>query len=168
MRVFNALVAIYDACLENATDLLAEAQLLASHHHTARAFALALTGWEEVGKAQLVADFAYDMVAEEEFESAFRDHYLKSSYNSRQFVLNPADMSDSTIEYDRSRAVSAFRKRQEALYVEKTADLRPLTPKEAVAEEDVHAMISALESELKNIRRMDAVTERIGSRSFLK
>lgn len=125
MRVYMSLLELYDACLRNANELLAEAHLLLRHGHVARGFALAYTGWEEVGKAQLVGDFANDMVAEEEFETAFKDHKLKSAYNWRHFVLNPTDLNDSTIEYHRSRAQAAFEKRQAAFYVGKTRIYNP-------------------------------------------
>lgn len=168
MRVFMSLLGLYDACLRNANELLTEAQLLLSHGHAARAFALAYTGWEEVGKAQLVGDFANDMVAQEEFEAGFRDHNLKSAYNWRQFVLNTKNINDSTIAYDRSRAQAAFQKRQAAFYVEKDSDFKPLSPAENVTKEEAERIIRALDSELKQIREFDALTERIGSASFLK
>ena len=57
MRVVKRLLQLYDACLKNATALLAEADLLFTNGHHARAFALAHTGWEETGKSQIVADF---------------------------------------------------------------------------------------------------------------
>ncbi len=168
MQVIESLVDLYDACLENAADLLEEAKLLLSHGHVARAFALAYTGWEEVGKSQLVGDYCNNMVAVEEFEAAFRDHNLKSSYNWRQFILNPADVKDSTIEYDRNRAKKAFEKRQAAFYVEKDVTFKPITPGTSIAKEDAEAVIRALENEITNINQSDSFTERIGSQSFLK
>ena len=81
MQTIMSLCKLYSACMQNATDLLAEAELLFDHDHLSRAFALAYTGWEEVGKAQLVGDYSSQMVAEEEFEAAFRDHHLKAAYN---------------------------------------------------------------------------------------
>ncbi len=163
-----SLLELYDVCLLNADDLLNEARLLLSHGHVARAFALAYTGWEEVGKAQLVGDYANDMVSEEEFEAAFRDHNLKSAYNWRQFVLNTKDIGASTIQYDRARAKEAFEKRQAAFYVGKDAHLKPLKPDAGVTKEESEKVIRALASELKQIREADAFTERIGSASFLK
>jgi AbiV family abortive infection protein len=168
MRVFMYLLDLYDACLRNADELLTEARLLISHGHVARAFALAYTGWEEVGKAQLVGDFANDMVSQEEFEAAFRDHTLKSAYNWRQFVLNTKDVNASTIEYDRNRAREAFEKRQAAFYVGKDTLLKPLTPDEGVTKEEAEQVIHALATEIRHIREADAMTERIGSASFLK
>ena len=70
MRVVMFLLELYDACLRNAAELLAKAKLLLNHDHAARAFALAYTGWEEVGKAQLVGDYANEMVADERFRGS--------------------------------------------------------------------------------------------------
>jgi AbiV family abortive infection protein len=168
MRVAMRLFGLYDACLKNATALLSEADLLFKNGHYARAFALAHTGWEETGKSQIVADFLNQMVSEEEFEAAFKDHKLKSAYNWRRFVLNPANLADSTIEYDRSKAAAALQKRHSSLYVEKQNDCSPIAPENQVSKEGAHAVIEALRKELNNIRFYDAVNERVGSQSFLK
>lgn len=168
MRVVMRLLNLYDACLMNAQALLAEADLLFKNGHHARAFALAHTGWEETGKSQIVADFLNQMVSEEEFESAFKDHRLKSAYNWRQFVLNSADLSDSTIEYDRSKADAALQKRHASLYVEKHKDFSPVVPESQVSTEEAHGVIEALRKELSDIRLYDSINERVGSESFLK
>lgn len=166
MRMVSALLDLYGACLRNASDLLAEAQLLLANGHVARAFALAYTGWEEVGKAQLVGDFTNEMVAEEEFEAAFRDHKLKVAYNWRRFVLNPEDVTDSTIEYDRSRAEVPFEKRQAALYVNKDSSLGPSLPRDAVSKLETESIITALEKELKEIRELDYLTGALAQSPF--
>lgn len=168
MRIVTRLLSLYDACLKNAKGLLHEAELLFGHAHYPRAFALAHTGWEETGKAQIVADYLNRMVSEEEFEAAFKDHKFKSAYNWRQFVLNPVDLPDSTIEYDRDKAAAALRKRHAALYVEKEKDFSPVIPSSQVSEEDACKVINALRKELENIRLYDSLTERVGSASFLK
>jgi AbiV family abortive infection protein len=168
MRVVKRLLQLYDACLKNATALLAEADLLFTNGHHDRAFALAHTGWEETGKSQIVADFLNRMVSEEEFEAAFKDHKLKSAYSWRTFVLNPANVSDSTIEYDRNKADTALQKRHASLYVEKQKDFSPVVPESQVSTEEAYAVIEALRKELRNIRFYDAVNERVGSESFLK
>jgi hypothetical protein len=108
------------------------------------------------------------MVSSDEFEAAFKDHKLKSAYNWRRFVLNPANITDSTIEYDRNKATAALQKRHASLYVEKKADFSPIVPESQVSKEEAHAVIEALRKELNNIRFFDAVNERVGSESFLK
>ena len=168
MRVVMRLLQLYSACLKNAAALLSEADLLYKNGHYTRAFALAHTGWEETGKSQVVADFLNQMVSVEEFEAAFKDHKLKSAYNWRRFVLNTANMADSTIVYDRDKATAALEKRHASLYVEKQTDFSPIVPESQVSQEETHAVIEALRKELNNIRIQDAVSERVGSQSFLK
>jgi AbiV family abortive infection protein len=168
MRRFMALSRLYGVCLSNAEALLSEATLLFEHGHFARAYALAYTGWEEVGKAQLTGDYAYEMVSEKEFESAYSDHKTKSAYNWRQFVLNIENIDDSSIEYDRGKANEHFAARQNALYVNKTCDLHAVSPKESISEETAKSAIDALSKELSQIRLYDSINERMGSKSFLK
>jgi AbiV family abortive infection protein len=168
MRVVMRLLDLYNACLKNAEALLTEADLLFKNGHYARAFALAHTGWEETGKSQIVADYLNQMVSEEEFEAAFKDHKLKSAYNWRKFIFNPENTSDSTIEYDRSNAAAALQKRHASLYVEKLNDFTPVVPDRQVSMEEAGAVIKALQKELNNIRLYDSVNERVGSESFLK
>lgn len=168
MRRFMALSSLYGVCLSNAEELLSEAKLLFDHRHFARAYALAYTGWEEIGKAQLTADFAYGMVSEKEFETAYVDHKIKSAYNWRRFVLNTIDTKDSTIEYDRAEAKAHFEARQAALYVNKTPDLKAISPAQEISEKVASSVIAALAKELEEIRYYDAINERMGSKSFLK
>ena len=168
MRIVMKLLELYDACLKNAESLLEEARLLFRNGFFPRAFALAHTGWEEIGKAQLVGDFLNEMVSQEEFEQAFKDHKLKSAYNWRRFVLNPDNIADSTIEYDRSKATNAFEKRQAAFYVQKKEDYVPVIPSQQVSRQEAAAVIDALMKELTQIREFDAMNERVGSASFPK
>lgn len=168
MKRFSALVNLYGVCLKNAEALLLEAQLLFDHGHFARSYALAYTGWEEMGKAQITADFAYHMAAEEEFDAAFNDHKLKSAYNWRKFVINTKNIEDSTIEYDRATATKHFETRNTALYVGKTGDLRAIEPLVEITEEIAETILTALSRELDDIRTFAAMNERMGSKSFLK
>ena len=168
MRIVMRLLDLYSACLKNAEDLLIEADLLFKNDHYLRAFTLAHTGWEETGKSQLVADYLNQMVSSEELEAAFKDHKLKSAYNWRQFVLNPANLSDSTIEYDRNKATAALQKRHSSLYVEKNMDFSPILPESQVSKKEARMVIEALRKELNNIHTSDAISERMGSESFLK
>ncbi|WAC06611.1 MAG: AbiV family abortive infection protein [Thermodesulfobacteriota bacterium] len=168
MRVVKRLLQLYDACLKNAEALLSEADLLFKKGHHPRAFTLAHTGWEETGKSQLVADFLNQMVSPVEFEAAFKDHKLKSAYNWRRFVWNFANIADSTIEYDRNKTTAGLQKRHSSLYVGKNTDFSPIAPESQVSKEEAHTVIEALRNEIKKINLYDAITERVGSKSFLK
>ena len=79
----QGLLRLYDACISNAEDLLTEAETLFERQHYARAYALAYTSLEEIGKAHIVADFWTGVVSEEEFYEAFRNHKLKAAYIQR-------------------------------------------------------------------------------------
>ncbi len=165
---WSQLQKLYDACLENAESLHTEANLLLENGHVARAFVLAYTGWEEVGKAQLVADFANGMAAETEFEDAFRRHNLKVAYNSRRFILDTHNVQLSTIEYESPKAKSLFDARNASLYVAKGTDDSALVPTDAISRKAAQEFVMALRKELDDIFLFDTVNERIGSASFLK
>ncbi|WP_333653984.1 AbiV family abortive infection protein [Dissulfurispira sp.] len=71
---WTSILKLYRACLNNANDLTAEAELLYKHEHYARAVTLSLLAMEEIGKSQIVADFFNDMVSSSELENAFKRH----------------------------------------------------------------------------------------------
>lgn len=167
-RRYCRLVKLYDACLANARSLQQEAALLLANGFAPRAFALAYTGWEEVGKAQIVADFAGGLTALSEFKDAFRDHKLKCSYNSRRFELSASDRSRSVIEYDVSSARGTFEARQRAFYVGCDASDAPLLPTDNISINLAEQAVNQLQRELDRIRLFDAMNESIGSRSYLK
>jgi AbiV family abortive infection protein len=75
---------------------LEEAQILLSNGRAPRAYMLAFTALEELGKSELVADYFNDAVAESEFKEAFRDHKLKLRYLQRA-VNVPAKTGGLTI-----------------------------------------------------------------------
>lgn len=167
-RRIMALTSLYKACLKNAEELLKEAKLLFDHGYFARAYALAYTGWEEVGKSQITADFASGMVSEDEFENAYKDHKIKSAYNWRKFVFDMKKPDDSKIEYDRAKANTYFEARQAALYVNKTQEYKELIPSQIVNKNSAESAINALEHELQEIFSAEMISERIGSNAFLK
>jgi AbiV family abortive infection protein len=46
--------------MKNARELIQESKILLNHGHHARAFCLAFTAYEEIGKGQVVADYIMD------------------------------------------------------------------------------------------------------------
>jgi hypothetical protein len=74
---------------DNAIALLQEAQLLSSKGRHARAFALACTALEEIGKSQYAADVYTGFVPPDDFEKFIRKHEFKSAYPSRFVELGP-------------------------------------------------------------------------------
>src|SRR5437773_11997288 len=93
---WQSLLRLYRACLRNAGALLVEAKLLLAHRHYARAYALAFTAYEEIGKSQVVADFFEDVASKKELDDAFRAHNPKVAYVRRMFLFDP-DTSEVTV-----------------------------------------------------------------------
>jgi len=162
------LVDLYVACLKHARAHHDAATALLDAGFVSQAYAIAFTGWEEIGKAQIVADFANGMAAESEYDEAFRSHGLKVAYNSRRFELNVADIPASIIKYELASAKHLFEARQRALYVGKDDKDGPILPDTEIPRDAVEKAIKQLTRELDNIDMQDAISERIGSASFLK
>lgn len=102
-KIETALRSLYSACLKNASELLEESRLLLSHGYHARAYFLAHTAMEELGKSQVVADFSNDQVAMSEFQAAFQDHSFKVAYMNRHVEI-PRNWEDDDwlITYDKN------------------------------------------------------------------
>lgn len=154
---------LYDACLHNSKALIEEAELLFKHDHFARAFSLGITAYEELGKSQIVADYFNDMTSLIEFNDAFKKHDIKSAYNARKFDLNI-----STITYDVKKSKGLLKCRNDSLYVNYNDDFEPQEPINIINSEDAAKVIKAARKELEDIIKMAAITERIGSKSFMK
>ena len=170
-RIEMWLLDLYSACLRNAEDLVAEAELLLSHGHHARAFALAFTAYEEIGKSQLVADRFETRVSEKEFEAAFREHALKAAYESRHVRLERVQGArgyEATIEYDEKGARPLVSARMDALYVSITGTKTPQEPRDVITPEVARRAIDGCRKQLEEIRFAEMVTERIGTASLTK
>ncbi|MFO1315493.1 MAG: AbiV family abortive infection protein [Burkholderiales bacterium] len=159
---------LYAACLSNASDLLEEAELLAQHGRAPRAYFLAYTAMEELGKSQVVADYFNDLVAEAEFEAAFRNHVFKAAYINR-YVPIPKDLDQQWfIEYDKAAVKRHVTDRGRALYIECKPNNTPQLPKEEISKASANEMIASARKYLEAIRRMEYLTERIGTKAFTK
>jgi AbiV family abortive infection protein len=84
------LLTLYRACVQNAEDLLHESVILAKYGKYHRATFLAITAYEELGKAHLVADYADNAVSAREFKKAFESHPFKVAYMNRFLTLEAA------------------------------------------------------------------------------
>src|ERR1035438_7520299 len=73
----NEFLALYNASLKNASELLAEAEILFEREKYARAYALAFTALEEISKSQLAADVFTGYITEVEFQKVFLKHEKK-------------------------------------------------------------------------------------------
>lgn len=158
---------LYHSCMENAYSLTEEAKLLLKHGYNARAFFLALTAYEEIGKAQLTADFITDCVSMEEFERAFKDHDLKMAYNRRYISLSQGTKGYATLEYDLREVKSFVRARMQSLYVSKHAS-NPQLPSDLFTKEAAVEMIESVIEELRSIEHAEWLNQRIGSKGLFK
>src|SRR5206468_1106266 len=84
LRDMGKLGELYEICMANSGRLVEAAKTLEKQGFYPQAFFLALTAWEEMGKAQVVADYSEDCVSHEEFEEAFHKHSLKNAYLERK------------------------------------------------------------------------------------
>ena len=161
-------LAVYRACLANARALIEEAELLLAHKHSARAYFLAYTAIEELGKSQVVADSYYDLVSEKEFEAAFRDHVFKAAYVTR-YVQVPAEIHHEWfIEYDKVAARKHIACRERALYVERCEGHRPQSPVDEFSHEDARRIIDTGRQYLEEIDDLELMTNQIGTKAFTK
>ena len=154
---------LYEACLNNAKDLANEAEILYQNKCYARAVALAILAFEEIGKSQIVADFLNGMVSKKEFDDAFKKHEIKSAYNWRKFVLDT-----NTIEYNPSEGKKYHKWRIDAIYVDYSKEYQAQEPKKIFTKDDARKNIDFVNKEIEDIITMEYLTERIGSKSFMK
>lgn len=123
-REVQQLHVLYRACVQNAEDLLNESVLLAKYAKYHRATFLAITAYEEMGKAQLVADYADNVVSAGEFKRAFKDHSFKMAYMNRFLSLQPAGPlrpkldAEVTMFFDYRPAEYLIPLREQSLYVQ--------------------------------------------------
>jgi AbiV family abortive infection protein len=167
-RINTAILDLYDACLENAKSLIVEAELLLSHNYHARAFSLAYTAFEELGKSQLVADYFNQLVAESEFREAFRDHKMKMAYINRYVVIPSTPNDDWLIEYDKQSVSTKLEYRMRSLYVDYGDNFKAKIPNEIIPIDLAESTVKGARKFLKEIIMMSYLTERIGTNSFTK
>ncbi len=156
--------ALYRVCLSNAWDLLDEAEILAKNQHYARAYFLAFTAAEEIGKALMVADWIYGLVSQEEFILAFRNHKVKLSYLESVFSAAHGEP-----ERDQDALNQDVLRRMASLYVGKSNEDTPILPTDQVSEELALEMIDKVRNYLISILSAEWLNApRIGTKALLK
>jgi len=161
---------LYEACMANSGRLLEAAKVLGKNGYYAQAFFLALTAWEEIGKAQVVADYSEDCVSREEFDKAFHEHSLKHAYLSRKVELTTSGntVTDATITYDVKRGKELAKWREHALYVSLGQDFDSFSPDAQISDKQCQNIIFEVEGYTQYLRHMEYITERIGIKSLTK
>lgn len=145
---------------ENAIALLDNAQLLEAKGRFARAFAIAATALEEVGKSQYAADVSTGFIAADDFEKNLRDHRHKTQYAGRAVLAG--DLQRPLLGV-KDVAEHLFQRRNEALYASPTNRVQ-----DEDFQHDARTLIAYCEAWLERIRRQEGLSERIGTKAFLK
>jgi len=145
---------------DNAVELIADARILAKEGRHARAFALACTAFEEIGKSQYAADVYTRFIPADGFERKMLDHKLKTGYAAR--VVQSAEFLEPFLR-DKDTGKKVFRRRNDALYASPANQID-----NAAFEDDAATMISYCEAWIEHIRRQEEIAERIGTNAFLK
>jgi AbiV family abortive infection protein len=168
LPTYQALAEIQSAALEtytrahnNAVDLVGEANILLRSGRHARAFALACTALEEIGKSQFAADVYTGFSPPDEFVKMIRDHRFKSAYATRAVVFS--SLPSPNLHLDAATAMQLFELRNDALYAAPDNDVE-----NADFESDAAMMIEYCETWLETIVSIERVSEMIGTKGFLK
>jgi AbiV family abortive infection protein len=160
-----------DACMKNAKLLLSEASFLYRQKHYARAFFLAYSSLEELGKYLVVCDHITGMASSSEFQEAFKAHTLKIAYahNNAQLVFDRnRKVTGAILVYDRAKYKEWTKYRNQSLYVGIDELNRPLMPSQHVDITTAKKMIERSRKEIRTIIEMEAISEQIGSAAFYK
>jgi AbiV family abortive infection protein len=150
------LLKTYASCLNNAIDLLTDAEVLLKKGSYPRAYALAFTAIEEIVKSQLVS--------REEFDSAFRDHRSKIKRSLWATYWAHGDFA----ELPEEAVLPSFPKRMASLYVDINYDLGPVEPAMSVTEHEASELIRTGWAGLEKIRRWEDMGVMIGTKGFMK
>lgn len=150
---------VYANGMNNAALILDDAELLAGQKRYARAVALGITAWEELGKSQVAADFYSGVLSDVEYKMAFKSHGFKTSYLARTGVIGAAaQVATNDIIGERLERI-----RQDALYVSETND-----PKSMFTEQHASFVLTRVREHLEYIHYAEEFNGRIGSKALFK
>lgn len=144
------------ACRLNARSLAFEADLLLGHGHPERAYFLALSGHEELAKAELALDFRAGHIDRATFLRAFANHKRKFAYRSRRVSAgdNPGSVS---ITVDPSEGALGTKHRTQVLYVAHDSSFVPRSPC-LPPDADVPALIATLHDNLSDMTLLERLS----------
>ena len=163
----NEFLTLYNTSLKNATELLAEAEVLFEREKFARAYALAFTALEEISKSQLAADVFTGFITVKEFDDCFRDHRKKidrmawATDDAKHYLAMPEE------DYIEVQEVT-FASRQSAMFVG-FKDGKVVSPSKVIGRDEARSIIHTTQTA---IQRIIEVTEfggnQIGTKGFMK
>jgi len=152
---------VFNKSKNNSMDLLNEAKILLEKQSYARAVALAIMSYEELGKSQIAADY-YSVLPEAEYKKAFKRHE-KTSYVSRYAAIGSHEKVKHGYYIDKNVAKTLEQIRQSALYVDENND-----PSENFTEEDATFIIQKVNEHHESIMHAEWLNGRIGSKALFK
>ena len=162
------------ACSDNVDDLIKSAEILLKNNMYSKSFLMSYLALEELGKRLAVCDYITDILSDEEFKKIFRDHDLKMAYlhNMCQLTKPTDDKSfgyEATIVYDVKKYHDFFIEKQKATYVD--FDIQNeiiLNPLKNVSKEDAEQIFNYITKKVQDTYYFEYVSERIGTKAFLK
>ena len=163
----NEFLALYNASLKNATELLAEAEILFEREKFARAYVLAFTALEEISKSQLAADVFTGLITDEEFNECFRDHRKKiermawATEDAKHYLAMPEE------HYIEVQEIT-FASRQSALFVGFKNE-KIVSPSAVIGREAARSIIHTAQGAIQRIIEMvEFWGHQIGTKGFMK
>jgi AbiV family abortive infection protein len=150
----------YRSARANAHALIEDAIILVAAGRHARAFALAATALEEVGKSQYAADVSTGFIPGDDFNRVIRDHTFKSRYANRDVQFAPVMLP---IVYDDGLPEALFNMRNDSPYSSSTNQAL-----DSDFETDAKVLIDYVSAWLTEIESQEYIAERIGTKAFLK
>ena len=155
-------LSVFNKSKKNSMDLLNEARLLLENKSYARAVALAIMSYEELGKSQIAADYYSGILPESEYKKAFKNHE-KTSYANRYAAIGTHEKVKHGYFVDKDVAKTLEQIRQSALYVDENND-----PSVNFTEEDADLIIRKVSEHHESIQHAEWSNERIGSKALFK
>jgi len=153
---------VFHTSKANSRKLLEEARLLLENKSYARAVALAIMSYEELGKSQIAADYYTGILPESEYKKAFTTH-RKTAYANRYAAIGHHEKVKHGYFVDSSVARTLEAIRQSALYADEDNN-----PSDNFDEDDASLIISKVEQHHQSIEHAEVLNQRIGSKALFK
>ncbi len=153
---------VYSKSKANSIALLNEAGLLLDNHSYARAVALAIMSYEELGKSQIAADYYSGLLPESEYDKSFKRHE-KTAYASRYRSIGTHEKVKHGFYIDKDVAKVLEQIRQAALYVDEDNN-----PSDNFTRDDAELIIAKVNEHHESISHAEWLNCRIGSKALFK
>jgi len=170
---------LINACDKNIEELLKCSKILFLNQYYSKSFLMSYLVLEELGKRLLVCDYITDIISEDEFKKGFRDHHLKMAYlhNGCELTKNEINETNNsifntykaTIKYDTKKYEKFFIEKQKATYVDFDFESgNILMPSQEISKTEAQELLDYATSRVDETYYYEMVTERIGTKAFLK